>query len=647
MKKMIPTQAYSENAHLTASLGNIARAREFYHVPKWSEGYFDINDQGHVCIHPWQNAAHFDLYTMVKNLKKQGLHPPFLLRFPDIIQSRVKEIQQAFSHAIQENAYPGQYTLAYPVKVNHHQHVLSALSEYQSIENTSLAFEVGTKGELLLALGQAPHQSMLICNGFKDLSTVELAAVASELGHQVLIVIEKPYEVALIHEVLQKYPHWQPRLGIRLKLTSTLHTYWEKSAGIEAKFGIDASAWIDLIQALSHYDLLAHIQLLHAHLGSQLVTLNGIHQALKECGLYYQSLIEHGATPKWLDVGGGLAIQYDGSEQPSSFSRHYSIQDYAYQIITTLKDIFEELHLPALDLISESGRAITAHHAVVISDAFPANEKKIKPLTLNAGELPENWQAVLKKMHLSVKNLIDSRQVARDFQALNQCQQNAHMALLQRTLSLKDKAIIDKQIAKLTRALLQKAEWLGVELTEAMAKSSIDALCHMNLSFFQSIPDTWGIQQIMPILPLNRLDKPLAKKVQLVDLTCDSDGCIKTYSQDQHRSHFLTLPHNKPHHGHCLGFFLVGAYQEVLSNHHNLLGQISVVECRFERGQVKFETTKAQSSAHLLSTQGYQLDDLLLHIKKKTLSNSTQMDRAQTLMSQLTDAFQKHSYLEI
>ena len=537
----------------------ISQAREFYNIPIWSEGYYDVNSQGHM-VAKIDAQYEIDLVEVAHKLSAQGVSLPVLLRFPQILQARVKQLCAAFERAAANSGYPIQHTAFYPIKVNQQKSVVEHLL---SSEVEKIGLEVGTKTELLAALGlMRASNGALICNGYKDRAYIRLALFAQDMGVELFLVIENYSELALIIEESQAL-NIKPILGVRVRLNTIAVGKWQNSGGHEAKFGLAAMDLLNLIGALKQQGWEQQLRVLHCHMGSQISNHQDFESGISELMSWYREFCQQGFSPDTVDIGGGLAVDYSSTNDTSYFSKAYDVDTYAHTVINVIGQYCKHEKLPFPHVVSENGRALTAHHAVLVTNVVDVESVTDKEQSLT------NY----KPTQQVDTRASDSAQVAHDIrQQIEQLQKNGkHSDQAQQTI-LKQCA---QQFAQQNINLQQRVELENYLSASSQERLSVDKY-YVNLSVFQSLPDAWGLDQIFPIMPLAQLDEQPNQQAVLHDLTCDSDGQLKyyPYAGEVHRS----LPvHAVRQQQYLMGFFLVGAYQEVLGDMHNLFGDTHAV----------------------------------------------------------------------
>lgn len=552
---------------------NPKKSAGLYNVNGWSEGFFGINDKGNVIVTPkGPNGPQLDLLELVNDLVDRGLRAPLWIRFPDILESRVKIIAQSFQNAFQTFGYKGRYRGVYPIKVNQQRHLVEALVRY-GLE-TALGLEAGSKPELLVALALLDNpEALLVCNGFKDKEYIETALQASRLGRNVIIVIDRFQELPLLVQVSRQLGI-SPRIGFRAKLEAKGAGKWVDSSGPRSKFGLTALEIVEGVELLKKEGMLDCLQLLHFHIGSQITSIRPIKDSLQEACRIYADLCAMGANMKLLDVGGGLGVDYDGSKTNWENSLNYSEQEYANDVVSAIQSICEERELPHPDIITESGRALTAHHAVLVFNVLGTHE--ILKSGAPAVPSPDDHEKVheLYEIYgkLSPKNMVEL------YHDTIQAKEDAAKLFNLGYLTLKERAAIESyfwhiitRIQKMTSELAERPEEL-----DALEKELHDTY-YCNFSVFQSAPDHWAVRQLFPVMPIHRLNEQPTRRATFVDLTCDSDGKMDRFIDIKDVKHALEVHPLESGKEYFIGVFLLGAYQEILGDMHNLFGDTDAV----------------------------------------------------------------------
>lgn len=560
--------------------------RSDFNVNYWTNSFFGINNAGEAYVNPTRTPGHQYTFTdLVEKLDEKNINLPVLVRMPQIIHQRIHSICDAFNHAIQDYGYNNDYLLVYPIKVNQQKDVIDEILESQrALEQKQLGLEAGSKAELLAVLSVANKaSSTIICNGYKDTEYVRLALLGEKLGHKVFIVVEKLSELSIVLDEAEKL-NVVPRLGLRIRLASQGAGKWQASGGEKSKFGLSASQVIDVVDTLITEGKLSTLQLVHFHLGSQMANIRDVRKGASEAARFYCELRSLGAKINYLDVGGGLAIDYDGTRSQSSNSMNYGLSEYAKNIVASIGDICAEYDHPHPIIISESGRYITAHHAVLLTNVIGEESylrEAIKPPHKDAPHLLSNiwynWQQLQAGSdHCSLIEIYNNTRSDLS---------EAHALFDAGALSLHERAWVEKislAIYDTLRARMNGGSRLYQPVIDELEDRLADKL-YLNFSLFQSMPDAWGINQVFPILPISGLDRISNRRAVLLDITCDSDGVVNEYVDSQGIERTISIPDWRRDDDKILGFFLVGAYQEILGAMHNLFGDTNSVTVRFDQ----------------------------------------------------------------
>ena len=625
-------------------------ALKMYNVPYWGAGFFSIDALGRVVVTPDKTRldCKIVLTDIIEELRKQGYATPVLLRFPDIIKTRIHALFGAFEQAIQSYGYKNRYQCVYPIKVNQQNQVIESVTRAFE-DKPALGLEAGSKPELLAVLSHHHDQgSVIVCNGYKDREYVRHALLGSLMGHHVYIVVEKPSELELILEESARL-NIAPRIGVRARLASQGSGKWQSSGGEKSKFGLNAAQILRLVERLRELDKLDCLQLVHFHLGSQIANIRDIQGGIRECGRFYAELRHLGANIEVVDVGGGLGVDYEGSRSQSHCSANYNLREYANNVVWGIGDVCEEFNLPHPMIISESGRAITAHHAVLISNvigmesqlptSLPEEPDADAPLVLR--NMWDSWTelheeedpGLLEIFHDSHSNLADVH--TQYTLGLLTLHQRAWAEDLHLNLCLKLKTMLNP-INRMHRTLQD-------ELNEKLADK-----CFVNFSLFQSLPDAWGIDQIFPIMPLSGLDQQPTRRGVVLDITCDSDGAIKDYVDGVGIESTLPMPDIRHDETAYLGFFLVGAYQEILGDLHNLFGDTHSAEvCLNDDGEpVITNITKGDNVDTLLRYVNIDTSVIRRDYEKLVSHPSLTEETRKALLEDLEAGLQGYAYLE-
>ncbi|MGL4474240.1 MAG: biosynthetic arginine decarboxylase [Shewanella sp.] len=555
---------------------SIEDARAGYNVAHWSQGFYGIDDDGEVTVSPdpAQPLNSIGLNKLARDMVKAGVSLPVLVRFPQILHHRVHSLCQAFNQAIAKYSYQNDYLLVYPIKVNQQQTVVEEILASQKTNAVpQLGLEAGSKPELMAVLAMAQKaSSVIVCNGYKDSEYIRLALIGEKLGHKVYIVLEKMSELTMVMAEAAKLGV-TPRLGLRARLAFQGKGKWQASGGEKSKFGLSAAQILSVIDELKQANMLDCLQLLHFHLGSQMSNIRDIRQGVSEAARFYCELRKLGAEIDCFDVGGGLAVDYDGTRSQSNNSMNYGLAEYANNIVNVLFDMCTEYDQPMPRIISESGRHLTAHHAVLITDVIGTEAYTPERVTAPSDEAPQLLHNMWQSWN-EISARADSRALIEIYHDSQHDLAEAQSLFAMGQLSLAERAWAEQMNLRVSYELQQLLSTKNRfhrpiidELNERLADKFF-----VNFSLFQSLPDAWGIDQVFPVLPLSGLDKYPERRAVMLDITCDSDGIVDQYVDGQGIESTLPVPKWKADSPYLLGFFMVGAYQEILGDMHNLFG---------------------------------------------------------------------------
>ncbi len=592
----------------------IEAAESLYNLEGWGLNYFGINAKGNVTLQPKKDPeGAIDILDVVDDVASRGIKMPVLIRFQDILRRRVAVINEAFADAIKEHGYGGRFFGVYPIKVNQFREVVEEISDAGRAWQYGL--EAGSKGELLAVLAMNSGDSLTIVNGYKDESMMRLAMIGLKLGKKVIVVVEKLSELRLLLDAA-KDAGVRPLIGIRVKLQTTGVGKWRSSSGHFAKFGLTTPEILAAVETLKAEGLADCLKLVHFHIGSQICDIRVIKDAVKEGARYYTKLRKMGLGVEYLDCGGGLGVDYDGTHTAVDSSMNYNLREYVADVVYSVQEVCKQEKVPEPNLVTESGRSMVAHHALLVVNVFGSIETGATPIEFR--ETPEEHQ-VVRELRDAIKSL-NPKNIAESFHDGQQHLEESFTLFKLGYLGLEDKAKVEHLYWKLCIEIgkhLPKAKFVSEDLLE-MQKSLYDQyLC--NFSLFQSLPDSWAIGQLFPIMPLHRLNEEPTRRASLVDITCDSDGKITNFAC--HRSAGGTLPvhalDGKPYY---LGFFLMGAYQATMGDIHNLFGRVNEVHVfqdpAEEKGYYIEETIQGQSVRDVLTGIQYSDFELVRMIKE-------------------------------
>jgi len=623
----------------------IEDSENLYRIQGWGEPYFSINAAGHVTVSPkGDRGGSLDLFELVNALKQRNLGLPLLIRFSDILEDRIERLNACFAKAIARYSYPGVYRGVFPVKCNQQRHLVEDLVRFGRPHQFGL--EAGSKPELLIALATLNTPgALLICNGYKDREYIETAMLAQRLGQRPIIVLEQVEEIQLVIHASRKLGI-QPVLGLRAKLSSKGIGRWGDSAGDRAKFGLTVPEVLRAVEQLEAANMLGSLQLLHFHIGSQISSISVIKDALREASQIYVELVRLGANMQYLDVGGGLGVDYDGSKTNFHTSKNYNMQNYANDVVAEIKEACSERNLPVPTLISESGRAIASHQSVLIFNALGTSDV--------SAIIPTPSQ---EKEHLILRNLyevyqsIDLENYQEAYHDAIQFKEEAISLFGFGYLSLSDRACAEQlywACCKKILAIIRQQDYVPDDLEDL--EKIMASIYYVNLSVFQSAPDSWAIDQLFPIMPIHRLNEEPTKRGILADLTCDSDGKIDQFIDLRDIKSVLELHPLKPGEPYYLGMFLNGAYQEIMGNLHNLFGDTNTVHIHLSPKGYQIEhVVKGDTMKEVLGYVQYDPEDLLENIRKQA-ENALQekqitLQEAQLLLQNYERSLRSYTYL--
>jgi len=625
----------------------ISDSLETYRIRHWGKDYFDINQLGHVTVHPYKKAEQgIDLKNLVDELQTRGIQLPILIRFTDILRQRVGELHQVFKQAIDEFGYKGEYRCVYPIKVNQQRHVVEEILDFGA--KLGFGLEAGSKPELLAVLAVTNgDQTPIICNGFKDDEFIKMAVLARKIGKHVIPVIEKFTELELLVRYAEEL---NVRAGcvVRVKLPARGGGRWRSSAGYRSKFGLTVPEVLEAYEYLKQRGMPDALQLLHFHLGSQITSIRSIKNALTEAARVYVELARLGAGVRYLDVGGGLGIDYDGSQTDFESSVNYTLQEYANDVVFRVKSVCEEAGVPHPTIITESGRAVVAYHSVLVFDVLGVSnfDHYIVPPEVPAGAPQQIADMLSIFRDLSKKNMVESYHDA--LQAVDELLTMFNVG----SLSLEMRAMAERLFwgvcAKLLN-MVRDLDYVPEELQGLEVMLSDTYFC--NFSIFQSMPDSWAIKQLFPIMPIHRLKEQPVRRGVLGDITCDSDGKIDQFIDLRDVRKTLEL-HTFTGEPYYLGAFLVGAYQEILGDLHNLFGDTNAVHVSLDdSGGVNIDDViKGDTVREVLAYVQYSADELLgkmrKEVEKAVRGGKISLQESRLLLRFYESGLEGYTYLE-
>jgi arginine decarboxylase len=635
----------------SAASWTIDSARALYNIEGWGAGFFDVNEKGNIVVRPDKDRPDhvIDLFEITNDLEEQGIALPVLLRFSDILRSRINSLTNHFEQAREEFGYTGGYTTVYPIKVNQQRHVIEEIVEFGKAHQVGL--ECGSKPELQAILGLAENTDhMIVCNGYKDEEFMRLALMGQKLGHQVFIVIEQLSEIDVLLQVADEMGV-TPTAGIRIKLASRGFGRWKESGGEKSKFGLNAAQLMEAIDKLKGAGRLDIVKLIHFHLGSQITDIRFIKIGLQELTRFYVELRNAGLDVQYVDVGGGLGVDYDGTNSTSDASVNYTLQEYANDVIYTLAEACREHEIPMPHIISESGRALTAHHALLLIKVIDVESQGDRPVP----ELTDDDHQLLHEMladyrDASRKN-VSRRRVREIFHDMTFDKERAQELFNSGVFSLRERAVAE-QIYIATANVL--ARFVGAKREEFEdIVTDLDATLvdryFCNFSLFQSLPDSWAIDQIFPIVPIHRLGEEPVRRGTIQDVTCDSDGKIDRFVGDKSGSPSLELHEFRDGEPYMLGVFLTGAYQEILGDLHNLFGDTNAVHIRLNNngGYEVTDLVHGDTVTEVLNYVQFRGSELLQTFRRKVgAAKHISRQEANTFIADYVAGLEGYTYLE-
>ncbi len=588
-------------------------ASELFDIPRWGKGYFSVNDEGHIVVHPEKDPARaIDLKKLIDTLVLRGISLPILIRFAEILKYRLQELHDAFDVAIKEHKYNGNYCCVYPIKVNQQRQVVEEVLEFG--KPFKFGMEAGSKPELLAVMAICDNETPIICNGFKDDEYIEMAMLAQKIGRQIIPVVEKYTELALIQKYAERIGV-RPMIGIRAKLASRGSGRWKSSGGYRSKFGLSTTEVMRALQELRAWGMEDCLKLLHFHLGSQITNIRQVKAAVTEAGRIYAELWRAGASGlKYMDVGGGLGIDYDGSQTDFESSVNYTLQEYANDVVYHIQNICDESDVPHPTIITESGRAIAAYHSVLVFNVLGVSglgDEEVPP------ELPPDPEQPLIDLAETIRS-VSSRNLLEAYHDAQQALDSALNLFSLGYLPLDQRCIAENlfwAICKRIQKLAGDMDYFPEELEGLDAMLSDTYFC--NFSLFQSMPDSWAIKQLFPIMPIHRLQEKPTRNAVLGDITCDSDGKVDQFIDRRDVKRTLPL-HDYNGSDYYIGAFLVGAYQEILGDLHNLFGDTNAVHVRLSpSGEVILdEVIKGDTVREVLDYVQFKTENLVTRLRR-------------------------------
>ena len=625
----------------------IEDSKELYNINGWGVSYFGINEEGNVYVSPSKDQTRIDLKEVMNELALRDVTTPVLLRFPDILDNRIEQTASCFQKAKKEYDYKAENFIIYPIKVNQMQPVVEEIISHGRKFN--LGLEAGSKPELHAVIAvQCQSDSLIICNGYKDQSYIELALLAQKMGKRIFIVIEKLNELEIIAKAAKKL-NVKPNLGIRIKLASSGSGKWEESGGDASKFGLTSSELLEALRILDEKGLHNCLRLIHFHIGSQITKIRRIQTALREAAQFYINLHKMGYNVDFVDCGGGLGVDYDGTRSPSSESSvNYTIQEYVNDCVYTFVDAANKNNIQHPNIITESGRSLAAHHSVLVIDVL---ETASLPRMSEEFEPTETDHQLVKDLYEIWDNL-NPRSILEDWHDAEQIREEALDLFAHGIVDLKTRAEIEGMYWSICReinTLTKQLKHVPEELRKMDKLLADKYFC--NFSLFQSLPDSWAIDQLFPILPIQRLDERPTRNATLQDITCDSDGKIANFVTNRHISHVLPVHQPKKTEQYYLGVFLVGAYQEILGDMHNLFGDTNAVHISVKDGHYHIDQIiDGETVEEVLDYVQYNPKKLVrqleIWVAKSVKAGKISLEEGKEFLSNYRSGLYGYTYLE-
>lgn len=628
---------------------SVEQSADLYGVRHWGAGYFDVSDNGEatVTVDIDGNTVEVSIIDIVKGMQERGLEMPCVLRIENLLDYRIKQLNEAFASAIKQSNYQNHYRGVFPIKVNQQCHVIEEIADFG--QNYHHGLEAGSKAELIIALSQLRDtESLIICNGYKDAEFIELGLYARQMGVRCFFVLETPTELPIIIERSQALGI-EPLIGVRLRLSTTVDGHWQEDSGDRSIFGLSTSALLDVVDKLKSHNMLHCLQMLHSHLGSQIPNIRNVRTGVAEACRFYSGLVAEGAPMGYLDLGGGLAVDYEGSSSNSTHSMNYQLDEYCVNIVETVRDTLDEMEIAHPVLVSESGRATVAYSSMLLFNILDVRDHKPRKLP---EQLPEDCPDVLKNLFEVLDTVTD--------QNFQECYNDAlyyrdevremfhrgHATLRDRALAENINLAVLGQIA----ALLPTVSRVPSELENL--PELLSDIYYGNFSLFQSLPDVWAIDQLLPIMPIHRLDEQPTRDAIIADITCDCDGKIDNFALPDGHSKTIPLHPMKDDEEYYLGVFLVGAYQETLGDLHNLFGDTNVVSVKVNADssfdfQREFE---GDSISDVLSYVEYSPNTVQEQLRKKAEAavrdGKISVAMRKQMLKAFRDSLQGYTYFE-
>ena len=624
----------------------IEDSAELYNITGWGLKYFSINDNGHVQVTPREGCASVDLKELMDELQIRDITAPVLLRFPDILDNRIEKISRCFKQAAEEYKYGAQNFIIYPIKVNQMRQVVDEIVSHGKKFNIGL--EAGSKPELHAVLAtNIDEHNLIICNGYKDENYVELALLAQKMGRRIFLVVEKLNELHLIAR-LAKRIGVRPNIGIRIKLSSSGSGKWEESGGDHSKFGLNSSELLEAVDALAKYKMEDCLKLIHFHIGSQITKIRRIKNALREATQFYVQLTKMGFSIDFIDIGGGLGVDYDGTRSSASEnSMNYSIQEYANDAISAIVDACEKNGLKQPNVITESGRSLSAHHSILIIETLETTQL---PVWNDNEEVSDSDHELARELY-QIWDRLGQQSLLESWHDALQIREEALDRFSLGMLDLHTRAQIEKLFWSVAREVNDIAKTMKHVPEELRISKMLPDKYFCNFSLFQSLPDSWAIDQMFPIMPISRLDEKPTRTATIQDVTCDSDGKINCFISSHGFSNALPIHPIKNGESYYLGVFLVGAYQEILGDMHNLFGDTNTVHVSVHKDGYEIEQIiDGETGAEVLDYVQYNPKKLVRNVEtwvtRSMKSGKITPEEGREFLSNYRSGLYGYTYLE-
>jgi len=634
----------AEEVPLPESDWTVARSAELYQIRGWGDPYFSINDRGHIEVRPRPDEDRgIDLYELTQQLEGRGIDLPVLIRFPDILQHRIKLLNECFQRAIEAYGYGNAYRGVFPIKVNQQRHLIQEI--VKAGRTWRYGLEAGSKPELLIALSAMEHaDGFIICNGYKDRAFIETALIAQRFDNTVIIVIERPDEIELVLEASERLGI-RPTLGMRSKLATKGMGRWADSAGDRAKFGLTTTQVVNVVDTLAARGMLDCLQLLHFHIGSQVSSITPWKNALREAGNLYVELVKMGCQMGYVDVGGGLAVDYDGSRTDFRASMNYGVQEYANDVVAGIQSACDAHAIPHPTIVSESGRAVAAYQSVLVFGAVAEVHDE--------GSLPprpgDDAPRVLRDMWETYESILP-KNLQESWHDATQGLEEARSLFRFGYLSIRHLAQVERVFWATAHRIHGRMQGRRVPEELNAIEELLGAMYYCNFSLFQSAPDIWAMDQLFPFVPIHRLDERPTVKARLADLTCDSDGVVQRFIDVEDVRTSLPVHTVRPGASYRLGMFLGGAYQEILGDLHNLFGDTNAVHIRLEEsGYTVANVIKGDSIAEVLGYLQYDAEEMVERVRRQAershVAGRMTLEQLRMFMRHYEDSMQGYTYL--